>query len=73
MPPDGDAFVSVPNVRALSDGLALVCQLENGRRIAVPKYEIAARSEVQNPGDVGTLVLGRALAEYLGIAAPPSN
>ena len=61
----------MPNVRAFSDGLALVCQPENGRRIAVPQYDIAARSEVQNPGDVGTLVVGRALEEYLGIAGPP--
>jgi len=49
-----------------------VCQLENDRRIAVPQYDIAAPSEVQNPGDVGTLVLGRALAEYLESPARPN-
>lgn len=63
------AVVSVPNVRAISDGLALICELEDGRRITLPTYAISGGSQVRRPGDVGTLVLQREYAERLGLVA----
>lgn len=68
MPSDGDAFVSLPNVRAISDGLSLMCEMEGGRRIAIPLYEIGPGSEVRRPGDFGTLVVSREIAEFLRLA-----
>lgn len=60
-------LVYVPNVRAVSDGLALVCELPDKRRIGVPKAWIELESEVRDPGDYGTLVIPRDLAHNLGL------
>jgi len=60
-------LVYVPNVRAVSDGLALVCELPDKRRIGVPKAWIELKSEVREPGDYGTLVIPRELAHNLGL------
>jgi hypothetical protein len=70
MPSDPDDLVSIPNVRALADGLALVCQLSDGRRVSVPPLGIAPGSAVRKPGDYGTLVLRREYAERLALASP---
>ena len=60
-------LVRVPNVRAISDGLALICELPDKRRIGVPANAIDLKSEVRRPGDFGTLVVIRELAHNLGI------
>jgi hypothetical protein len=57
-------FVLVQNVRAISDGLGLVCELANKRRFNVPVYLIAPESQVRRPGDVGTLALPQWFADY---------
>jgi len=44
-------LVRVPNVRAISDGLALICELPDKRRVGVPQGLIDPGSEVQCPGD----------------------
>jgi hypothetical protein len=73
MPSDSSAVVSVPNVRAIRDGFALMCELPNGRRFTVPTYEIAHGSAVWRPGDYGTLLLRREFAERIGLANPSSR
>jgi hypothetical protein len=71
MPPDRYGFVSVPNVRAVSGGNpVLICDLGDGRRVGVPTDGIAPGSEVQKPGDYGTLVLSHECAERLGLVSP---
>ena len=60
-------IVAIPAVRAISDGLALICELPDGRRIGVPKALIDPTSEVRRPGDYGTLFIPIALARDLGI------
>jgi hypothetical protein len=66
-------LVWIPNVRALSEGDALVCQIQ-GHRAGVPKDEIMAESHVRKPGDYGVLVIARAVAERLGFPVlPPSE
>jgi hypothetical protein len=50
-----DAFVAIRNVRACTDGLALICQLEDGRRFWVPRRLIGPDSQIYGVGDVGTL------------------
>ena len=62
-------LVLVPNVRAVSDGLALICELPDKRRIGVPTTLIDFKSEVRRPGDHGTLVIPRQLAHDLGLDA----
>jgi hypothetical protein len=62
-----DDHVSVPHVRAISDGLALICELPDGRRVGVPVTWIALKSQVRRPGDYGTLVIPRYLAHDLGL------
>ena len=47
----------VPNVRAISDGLALMCELDDGRRVSVPLHLIGPESQVRQPGDCGTLAV----------------
>jgi hypothetical protein len=56
---DGEELVLVPNVRAISDGLTLMCELADKRRVGVPLQMIGSRSEVRRPGDVGTLAVPR--------------
>ena len=50
-------LVRVPNVYAVSDGLALICELPDKRRIGVPTTQIDPSSQVQRPGDHGILVI----------------
>ena len=63
----GSDLVRVPNVRAISDGLALICELPDKRRVGVPRTLIDLSSEVQQPGDRGTLIIPRQLARDLGL------
>src|SRR3954466_5063004 len=67
--PDAE-LVQIPHVRAISDGLALICELSDGRRVGVPKAWIEHSSEVRNAGDLGMLVIPTHLAHDLGIVAP---
>jgi hypothetical protein len=62
-----DGFVIVRNVRAISDGLALVCEFGDGRRVGVPTHAIAAWSDVRMPRDYGTLAIKREVAEHMGL------
>lgn len=64
----GDEFVRVPKVRAVSDGLVLVCELPDGQRVGVPLHLIHRTSEVRKPGDAGVLVISAWLARDLGFA-----
>ena len=50
-------YVLVPNVSAISNGLALICALSDGRRFGVPADCIGEQSEVRGPGDHGTLTV----------------
>ena len=59
--------MGIPAVRAISDGLALICELADGRRVGVPKALIEPTSEVRRPGDYGTLFIPVMLARDLGI------
>jgi len=63
-------LVRVPNVRAISDGLALICELPDKRRVGVPQGLIDPGSEVQCPGDYGVLIIPRQLARDLGVDGP---
>jgi hypothetical protein len=56
-------FVLVPNVRALGNGLSLMCALGDGRRFGVPSDCIGTQSEVRVPGDCGTLAVIKWFAE----------
>ena len=58
--------VQIPNVRALSRGVSLVCEIK-GRRVAVALNEIEQTSSVQKPGDVGTLVINSDAARRMGL------
>lgn len=63
-----DKLVWVPRVRAVSNGLALICELPGSRRIGVPVDMIDSQSEVRSPGDYGTLVISPQLAQDLGVS-----
>ena len=58
-------LVRVAHVRAVSNGLVLICELLDRRRIGVPLHLIDVTSEVQRPGDQGTLVITKRLARDL--------
>ncbi len=60
-------LVRVAHVRAVSDGLGLICELPDKRRIGVPRHLIDPSSEVRHPGDEGTLVIPERLAKDLGL------
>ena len=62
-----DDLVRVAQVRAISNGLALICELPDKRRIGVPQPLIHLSSEVRRPGDYGTLVIPKQLAQDLGV------
>jgi hypothetical protein len=62
-------FVFVQKVRAISDGLALVCELPDGRRVDVPTQAIAAWSDVRKPRDYGALAIKRDVAMDLGLVS----
>jgi len=54
------------DVEVLSDtGLALICVVQ-GKRVMVPPRDIQWGSTVWGPGDRGTLIIPRLLAERLG-------
>ena len=54
------------DVEVLSDtGLALICVVQ-GKRVMVPPRDIQWGSTVWRPGDHGTLIIPRLLAERLG-------
>jgi chemotaxis protein histidine kinase CheA len=59
--------VQIPNVRAVSRGLSLVCEIR-GRRFAVPFNEIEEASRVQKPGDYGTLIIRTEAARRIGLS-----
>jgi hypothetical protein len=56
---DREAYVVVPNVRAVSNGLVLFCALEDGRSFGVPANRIGPESDVRVPGDNGALTVRR--------------
>jgi hypothetical protein len=56
---DREEFVLVANVRAISNGLTLMCEFVDKRRVGVPLQMIGSQSEVRRPGDVGTLAVPR--------------
>jgi hypothetical protein len=56
-------WVSVSDVLAISNGMVLICELPNGRRIGVPFHQIGPESEVRKPGDRGTLSVLRWFGE----------
>jgi hypothetical protein len=61
-------LVEVHDVEVVGDtGLTLVCSIA-GRRVLVPTLQIHPRSTARRPGDRGTLVLPRWLAQNLGLA-----
>ena len=66
-----EEYVVVPNVHAVSNGLALFCVLQDGRGFGVPLHCIAPQSAVRVPGDNGALTVRRwfALEHELPTAA----
>jgi len=66
-----DDLVLIPNVRAVSDGLALICQLRDGRRFSLPVRLIGPASQVRTPGDVGTLSVPRWFANDHDLTTNP--
>jgi hypothetical protein len=62
-----DADVIFENVRGVSDGLRLVCEID-GQRYAIPHHLVRIGSEVRKNGDQGRLVIPRSLARTLGLA-----
>ena len=65
-----EEFVTVPNVRAVSNGLVLFCALEDGRSFGVPSHCIAPQSAVRVPGDYGPLLVRRWFAVEHQLPAP---
>lgn len=64
--PRSGYLVQIPNVRAVSRGVSLVCEIK-GRRVAVALNEIEQTSSVQKPGDYGTLVINSDAARRIGL------
>lgn len=73
MPGELDELVLIPDVRAVSDGLALFCQLRDGRRFSVPLRLIGPASQVRTPGDVGTLSVPRWFANEHDLTRNPDS
>ena len=44
-----EEFVVVPDVKAISNGIVLICALPDGRRFGVPSGYIGEQSEVRVP------------------------
>ena len=70
-PPDD--FVVIPNVRIVSAGVCLVCDLSDGQRIVVPTHSVASWSKVRKRGEAGALTIKREVAEYAGLTARRAN
>ncbi len=68
-----DELVAIPQVHALGGvELYLTCRVtmaKGQRSFVFPAGHIAGGSEVQNPGDRGTLIIPRWLARDLGLIA----
>jgi hypothetical protein len=69
-----DADATFEDVRAVSDGLTLICEIGT-RRHSVPHHLIRIGSEVRKFGDRGRLVIPQSLARDLGLVPgrPASN
>ena len=62
----GGNVVEFIDVEVLSDtGLVLICAVQ-GKRVMVSPRDIQWGSTVSRPGDRGTLIIARSLAERLG-------
>ena len=60
----GAEMVALEDVLFISDGLVPICEYK-GRRFGVPFRVLEPGSTIHAPGDRGTLVLARAVAEWL--------
>lgn len=60
-----EKYLAIPNVRAISDGLPLVCEID-GIRYGIARWAIRADSSVQAPGDHGLLVIEEGFAQTSG-------
>jgi hypothetical protein len=60
----GAELVTLEDVLFISNGLVPICEYK-GRRFAVPFRVLEPGSTIHAPGDRGTLVLARAVAEWL--------
>ena len=58
--------MAVRNVRAVTDGLALICQCE-GRNFGVPQSLIGPHSQVRAVGDFGMLTVPAWFAREQGL------
>ena len=67
-----ESTVTIENVRAVSDGPSLVCEVA-GRRVGIPLGFIRAGSEVHRRGDLGKLRIPRWLATNLQLVALPDR
>lgn len=63
----------IQEVRAISDALVLICEVNGGERIGVPRHLIDPTSEVHAPGDCGVLVIPQTLPRDLGVTAVTSE
>ena len=61
--PAGETTRWCRNVRAISNGMALIRALPDGRRFGVLSDFIGKQSEVRHPGDHGTLAVLRRFAD----------
>jgi hypothetical protein len=62
----GAELVRLENVLFISNGLVPICEYK-GRRFGIPFRVLEPGSTVHAPGDRGTLVVARAVAEWLGL------
>ena len=60
----GAELVALKDVLFVSDGLVPICEYK-GRRFGVPFRVLEPGSTIHEPGDRGTLVLTRAVVEWL--------
>jgi hypothetical protein len=66
---DDNEFIEISNVVAISDGLALVCEINGmNARVGIPYAAIHPSSPVRSAGQSGTLILKRFVARDLGIS-----
>lgn len=60
-------FVSYPDVEVLTATTTALVVRVRGRRVSVPRGDLAPGTTIQRDGDHGTLVVARWLAETLGL------